>query len=510
MGRTRLFRNDGLEMVAEEPAELEYIDPGIVLLYADTDRRVVCSYLEGRLGQPIQATVERTYDSAIDLSGLKDSVHGLDVQELRLSSAPEDDPSSPRWALDGLEHEPLSVGELQREIIRRLLGDVDEGCLDNNGDRHPVDGGGLLPGNGMNQLSDTTDKRLNDGSADSVRPSNDPKGTVRWPEDGSRIGWIEPGMHTPMDLLAPSGVRSTFAIDRSDDRRGDQSDHSSAGGRNRITLDFAVRNVYDGARFFTYLVETFSEERFTVAVSKAGRIDVLRQTDVVIHVDADRLADNERVVPIEGTDDIFETETARFRQKRVVEQIAEPLADLRSAYADVSDAFGRPDGSASPAPETSAEPVGVLQRVLDDWLQAETPLQVVDAGRERYRRRLRLVVGLAVGLALGVVGSDALSAHTAALVDWLRTDVPAQVEQYRSVLAPVIAQSSLTSVVMGTIATLCFVCVVVVRRRHGASVRTRSDGRDVRSDLVSAALNIAAAISLLVLVGSMLWYAAGG
>lgn len=493
MDQTRLFRNDGLEMFAEEPAELEYIDPGIVLLYADTDRSVVCSYLEGRLGQPIQATVEQTYDGRIDLSGLKDSVRGLGIQKLRLSSAPEDDRSNPRWALDGLRHDPLPVGELQREIIRRLL--------DDEGNRGPDDRGDQFP--------DAAAEESVDRSTGNVGPSNGSKRAVRRPESGSRIGWIEPGMHAPMDLLAPSGARSTFAIDRLDDRRGGRSDRSPAGDRNGVTLDFAVRDVYDGARFFKYLVQTLSEEQFTVAVSKSGRIDVLRQTDVVIHVDANRLADDERIVPIEGTDDVFETEMARFRRQRVVKQIAEPLADLRSAYATASDAFSQSGGAASPGADTSAEPICVLRRTLNDWLRTETPLRVVDADHERYRRYSRLVLGLAVGLVLGVVGSDALFARSASLVGWLRTAIPAQVDQYRSVFDAIAAHPSLTSVVTGSIAALCFVCVLVVRRRHGASMRTSSNGRDVRSDLVSAALNAAAAVSLLVLAGSILWYAAG-
>ncbi|WP_225335977.1 hypothetical protein [Halomicrobium urmianum] len=121
MSRTRLFRNDGAEMFADDPDQLEYIDPGIVLLYADTGRNLVCSYVEGRLGQPIQATLEHEFDDEVDLTALGGALKSLDTGSFERSSAPQDDRSSPRWAFDGLAEDPLRFGDAETAAIRRLL-----------------------------------------------------------------------------------------------------------------------------------------------------------------------------------------------------------------------------------------------------------------------------------------------------------------------------------------------------------------------------------------------------
>ncbi len=121
MSRTRLFRNDGAEMFADDPDRLEYIDPGIVLLYADTGRRLVCSYVEGRLGQPIQATLEHEFADGLDLTALDGALEALDTGSFERSSAPRDDRSSPRWAFDGLAEDPLRFGDAETAAIRRLL-----------------------------------------------------------------------------------------------------------------------------------------------------------------------------------------------------------------------------------------------------------------------------------------------------------------------------------------------------------------------------------------------------
>jgi hypothetical protein len=127
MSQTRIFRNTGREMFAEDRATLDYIDPGIVLLYADTGKGLLCSYVEGNMGDPIQATVERKFDDAVDPASLKEAVTEDWGTRLTLSDAPADDYSNTRWALDGLNQEPLAVSEHHLRSIRGLLSDdIDE------------------------------------------------------------------------------------------------------------------------------------------------------------------------------------------------------------------------------------------------------------------------------------------------------------------------------------------------------------------------------------------------
>ncbi|WP_226023692.1 hypothetical protein [Halomicrobium salinisoli] len=128
MSRTRLFRNDGAEMFADDPDRLEYVDPGIVLLYADTGRDLVCSYVEGRLGQPIQATLEHEFDDGLDLTALDGALDSLDAGSFERSPAPRDDRSSPRWAFDGLSEDPLRFGTAETDAIRRLLAGTASGA----------------------------------------------------------------------------------------------------------------------------------------------------------------------------------------------------------------------------------------------------------------------------------------------------------------------------------------------------------------------------------------------
>jgi hypothetical protein len=114
-------------MYAEDRATLDYIDPGIVLLYADTGKGLLCSYVEGNIGEPIQATVEREFDDAVDPASLKQEITEQWGSHITLSDAPADDYSDTRWVLDGLDEEPLTVSEHHLDSIRGLLSDdIDE------------------------------------------------------------------------------------------------------------------------------------------------------------------------------------------------------------------------------------------------------------------------------------------------------------------------------------------------------------------------------------------------
>lgn len=121
MPRTTLYRNDGVPMTEQAGDELDYIDPGIVLLYADLERELVCSYFEGTLGKPIQATLEHQFEDGIDLTTLEHTLNSAVSDDLVLKEPPEDSTSSDRWALRGLSEEPFEVADHAMEALRRLV-----------------------------------------------------------------------------------------------------------------------------------------------------------------------------------------------------------------------------------------------------------------------------------------------------------------------------------------------------------------------------------------------------
>lgn len=157
MGETRLFRNDGVQMFAEEPTRLDYIDPGMTLLYADLEQDMVCSYFEGNLGQPIQGTVEHRFEDGIDLDSVKEKLAASETQNLTVSAAPENDPTSYRWALDALGREPLPIADLEMSSIRELLDTDSSDMRRHNNQTQYWPPAGLRPPNTEAEASETLD-----------------------------------------------------------------------------------------------------------------------------------------------------------------------------------------------------------------------------------------------------------------------------------------------------------------------------------------------------------------
>lgn len=125
MPRTTLYRNDGVPMTEQADDELDYIDPGIVLLYADLEQELVCSYFEGTLGKPIQATLEHQFEDGVDLTTLEHTLNSAVSDDLVLKEPSEDTHSSDCWALRGLSEEPFVVADHAMEAIRRLVTEPD-------------------------------------------------------------------------------------------------------------------------------------------------------------------------------------------------------------------------------------------------------------------------------------------------------------------------------------------------------------------------------------------------
>ena len=121
MKQTRLYQNSGSQMFADDPAELNDLELGIVMLYADTATGRVCSYLRARHGQPIQATVECTFEDVIDLTSIESVIDSTAPNRFELEHAPMDDPTDRRWALQGLRSTPVELPDSLLEGLRILL-----------------------------------------------------------------------------------------------------------------------------------------------------------------------------------------------------------------------------------------------------------------------------------------------------------------------------------------------------------------------------------------------------
>lgn len=441
MDRTRVFRNDGTQMFVDEPAQLDYIDPGIVLLYADTAQQIVCSYFEGRLGQPIQATIERKFEQTITVTALSNSVRAIDVPNWSVSEAPRDDPSSPRWALDGLDEDPLVIGDLQLTVIRRLVG------------TDPVAG--------------RDDGQLRGSTGSSHRVSSD--------TDSGRF--VVPSL--------PFRVGSH------------ESDQNPTGER----LDFAVRNAYDGARFFKYLVVELSQQDVTIAVSKSGRVDALHNTDIVIHIDPSQLKSTEQVVPIDETEDLVDAEKARLKRRQFSQGIKGPIDDLRNAYARSVDELEELSDGAEEA---------ILRDELDNWIGVETGLAVVDHRREWYRRAGFATTGAIFGAGVGVVASDSVARLGHSLRERYRTVPQLSVQEiHDGVVEQFHWVDFQLSGLLVIVSFLAAVVALMLRHRYNRTSRTPFQRRGVRSDLVGMGLAVVVSISVFALVAAILLYIIG-
>lgn len=414
MSQTRVFRNDGQQMFTDEPAHLDYIDPGIVLLYADTERQVVCSYLEGHLNQPIQATIEHTFEGQIDLSDFENVVKRVPIQHFHLSKASKTNLESPRWAFDGLSEKPLAIGDLQLSVIRRLL--------------------------------DSSSTRV-------------------------------------------TGNFSLFSRDTSGVSLG-----SSDGGKTR--LDFSVEHAYNGARFFKFLVRELADMDLTIAVSRSGRIEDLEDTDIVIHIDADYLDPDERVVPIGQTKELIANQKDSVQREEIQAKLQGPVEGLCNVFSrEIIGGNGISDDVAEQ----------VLREELNDGIEEMTHLKVVNSRRNWFRIGLGSMFGLLVGVfASGLVNDLADEA-----INWAYSTLPAIFQQTRLV----VLESWITTgyeLYIGITVSSFFILLgaLLFRKRYISQIEDDLAPTSVWSDVVSLSIHLVTVISgvALLVSGILLWF----
>ncbi|WP_435366024.1 hypothetical protein [Haloarchaeobius sp. DYHT-AS-18] len=471
MPDVRVFRNDGHELFADDPDTLEYIDPGVVLLYADTTADVVCTYFEGRLGQPIQGTVECTFADGIDLSAVRPALESVGSSGFSVSSASRENTASARWALDGLTEDPIRLGDPQRDAIRRLVESDDRS-------QHWRDWLPSFPfSGGQRALGDTEDTLLLAGTetdADAVGDGDDkPKEMVPRSAEGSK------------------GNGGTSFANR--EVRAD----GTAAPSGETTLDFEVRSTYDAARFFAFLVDALADTGLTVAVSKAGRIDAVANANIVIQPDGD-LPPGSRVEPLPDTRERLDVQRDAVARRSARDHLAAPVADLGEAFREAT---------ADPAVD-DATGEAVLRDLLDTRLGRDSSLAVVDKWRARYRRARVAVVAALVGMVAGV-----LEAESIRLAGWriktaarsLATTDPTVTRA--AVLDAIDGAGWLT---MPAVSGLVLMAALAVRRRH-QDERGDRDKRPstARSDLLQLTLTAVIVVALLALFTSalLLWVA---
>ncbi|ELY35579.1 hypothetical protein C496_23431 [Natronorubrum tibetense GA33] len=473
MPDVRVFRNDGDEMFADDPGELDYIDPGVVLLYADTRANVVCSYFEGRLGYPVQATVECTFADGIDLGAVRPAVEEGSESEFSVAEAPPDNATSSRWALDGLSADPLPVAEPECDAIRRLVDGGREESWDGwlsdltSGIGLECSRGGIV-GRDRSVLSDDDLEAAPNRDADSSAP---PKRT---------------GDH------ATDGGGSTESVT-----------DVTASSMDGAGLDFTVQSTYDAARFFAFLVSALADSAVTIAVSKAGRVDTVEDTDIVIHPNGDLPSDS-RVKPLPETQDRIDDELDHVKRERVRGRLVDAVDDLNVAYREtVNDPTIDVETSKS-----------VLRELLAERLAESSNLTVVDSSRARYRQAgiavLAAFIGLVVGVVGGVAGADVIrrtALHGRAAVRDLIAAHPAPLGRY--LVDAVSGVGGLTQGLM--VAVSAFVLIVTVAIRHWRGDHRQRDLRPAtaRSDAVRVVLRLATLSSLIALFISivLLWTA---
>jgi hypothetical protein len=469
MPDVQVFRNDGEALFADDPRTLEYIDPGVVLLYADTAAGVVCSYFEGRLGQPVQGTVECTFADGIDLSQVRPAIEGVDASGFSVSTAPREDAASARWALDGLTEDPLHLADPQRDAIRRSL----------ERDGATRRGRGWLPslpfGGGRRSVRDALDGLLL-ASADDA--STDPDGDV--------------------DADASSDADAASEADGD----ADAGRHGEAGGGDRAVradgsspsggamLDFEVRSTYDAARFFAFLVDALADTGLTVAVSKAGRVDAIADADVVIQPDGG-LPPGSRVEPLPDTRKRLDVQRDAVARERALEHLADPVAAVGDAYRETSVDEAVDDDTRE----------AVLQELLRAHLGTRTSLAFVDRWRTRYRRVRVAVVALLAGVLVGVLGEEPIRLAgwrvERAARDFATTDAGV-------VRAAVVdATSGAGALAVPATAALVLAAAFVARRRRHRDDHDR-DGRPATasSDLRRIALTAVVVAALLALAAT--------
>ena len=472
MPDVRVFRNDGEELFADDPRRLEYIDPGVVLLYADTEAGVVCSYFEGRLGQPVQGTVECAFADGIDLSRVRPGLEDVDPSGFSVSSAPGENHTSARWALDGLTEEPIRLADPERNAVRRLV-ETDDGGRD---------GRAWLPSlpfrGSARSLGDVIDDLVLADADTDTTGDGDPKAAGH---------------------AAPEPDARGDAADDDDAVRADDSPPSPG-----AALDFETRSTYDAARFFAFLVDALADTGLTVAVSKAGRVDAIADADVVIRPDGDLLSGS-RVEPLPDTRERLDVQRTAVARDRAREHLADPVAAVGDAYRDAT------------AEEAVDDDAGetVLRELLDERLDEHSSLAIVDRWRARYRRVRLAVLAALAGVLVGVLGAKPMrvAARRAAAVARrvAATDLTA-------VRAPFVDAATgaghLADLMVPVAAALVLAAAAIVRRRrrrragHGLGGGTRPS--TARSDVLRLALATVAVGALLVLVGStvLLWLGA--
>lgn len=464
-----VFRNDGRELFADDPGTLEYIDPGVVLLYADTATDVVCTYFEGRLGQPMQGTVECTFSDGIDLSAVRPALESVDASGFSVSPAPRENTASARWALDGLTEDPIRLGDPERDALRRLVESDDRSQY----------GRDWLPSfpfsGGQRSLGDTEDTRLlasTETDADAVGDGDD----------------------KPKELVPQSAEGSKGNGDTSLANREVQADGTTTPS-GETTLDFEVGSTYDAARFFAFLVDALADTGLTVAVSKAGRIDAIADVDIVIHPDG-HLPPGSRVEPLPDTRDRLDVQLDAVARASARDHLAAPVADLDDAFQEAI---------ADPAVDDDRGEA-VLRELLDTRLGRHSSLAVVDKWRARYRRAAIVVVTALLGVVAGVLGSESIRLAAWRVEMAVRGLATTDSAIVRATVIDTVAGASALAVPVGS--ALILVTALVVRRRRG------DDGNDhnmrpstARSDLLQLALTaviVAALISLLAST-ALLW-----
>lgn len=474
MPDVRVFRNDGDELFVDDPSNLAYIDPGVVLLYADTANDVVCSYFEGHLGQPIQGTVECAFADEIDLAAVRPALEELDVSGFSVAMAPLEDTASARWALDGLTEEPLRLADPERDAIRRAVETADTGGF----------GRSWLPNRPLRSRINlpSVGDAVNDALLASANTGHD--------QDGERKSTSESA-----DTVVPPRARSegNGAADSGSGREhngGSWADGTA--DRDGPTLDFKVRSTYDAARFFAFLVDTLADTGLTVAVSKAGRVDAIADADVVIHPDGN-LPPDSRVEPLPATRDRLNVERAAVARTNAREALAAPVTDLVNAFRDTT---------ANPAvDDTTGE--AVLRELLDERLAPHSSLAVVDRWRSRYRRVRVAVVAALLGVLVGVLSAESIRLAAWRVETTARQLAATDPAVLRALVIDAATDTNTLVIPVGSVLMLVAVLVVHRRQRGDTSTRERRPST-VRSDLLRLAritLIIVALVGLLASIG---------